>query len=161
MSKWEGVMCRFKWIYITCESMRMCHVTYENVMSHMNTPPPIGMMKLKYAFVTYECASFHVCMSHVSYERVTSLQYESCHLWMRHVAYAWDWVYTLAWWPCMPDASINENEYMWVHVQSCVVNTCAVMYSCTQWVVSHLHTTHSHFCMTHSHLYMTHSHLHT
>jgi len=50
--------------------IRMSHVIYEWVMSHIHE-------------------SCHVWMSHVTYAWVMSYMHESCHIWMSHVTYEW------------------------------------------------------------------------
>jgi len=63
-----AVLVQYDWGNL--RPIRMSHVAYERVMSHMNE-------------------SCRIWMIHVTYEGVMSHMKKSCHIWMRHVTYEW------------------------------------------------------------------------
>jgi len=69
-----------------------CH-TYKRVMPHIwtshVTQKNSHVTRMNESRPTSERGTWHVCMSHVSYEWVMSHMNESCLLWMSHVSYEW------------------------------------------------------------------------
>jgi len=145
--------------------IRMSHVSYEWVMSHMNESCLIWMSHVSYQSVmspprqiekggsakilhilvcTYEWVMSHtnesclIWMSHVSYEWDMTHMNESCLIWMSHVSYQWVMSHTNE--SCL--IPMSHVSYKWVmsHTnESCLIQMSHVSY---QWVVFDMNVTH-------------------
>jgi len=118
------------------EAIRMCLLTYQWVMSHINESCTIWMGHVTYRWVMcvdledlvwkqFEWVfspineSCHIWMSHVTYKWVMYHMNGSCHTWTIHVTYEWvmshtDWSCAVTWGSCLEAIRISFLTYQWV-----------------------------------------------
>jgi len=91
--------------------IRMSHVTYGWVMSHMNESCHIWM-----SHVTFKRVMAHIWMGHVTYKWVMLHMDQSRHVWMSHVTYGWVMSHKNESWRTYEwvMAHINESCHTWM-----------------------------------------------
>jgi len=113
-------------------------------------------------WVMSHVTAYHVWMSHVTYEWVTSHVNESCHVWMGHVTHDWVMSHTyinsqvrLECWDYNGMSHMNESCWM-SHVTHEWVMLLWISHFAFEWVTSRVNES-CHTCMS----YVTHTHPHT
>jgi len=103
--------------------LRISHVAYKWVMSHMNE-------------------SCHIWMSHVTYEWVMSHMNESCHIWMNHVTYEGAIQWIIAYLHILQHPATHCNTPQLHHTAAyCSTLRCtATQYNTHQHNATHCHT---------------------